>query len=295
MNTMSGNIIHVEKSLSSSGTILANGNIISRGTFSGKTLQIWGNGNSTFSGSLIIESLLSGSTIQGFNLGSCNGSSQKLLYDPTTKKFTCGTDLNTGSAPPSVNTGGVLQLGDQRYLRTSGGTMTGQLAINLTTGFYGLKLVNTMSGNIIHAEKDLTSSGTILANGNITSRGTFSGKTLQIWGNGNSTFSGSVIIESLLSGSTIQGFNLRDCQGSSNKLTYSVSTKKFLCEADQTGAGLSYSTADERYVKKQGDTMTGTLLMTRNSGSTLILSGGLLFQSSYGTLAVAGGLNTPYS
>jgi hypothetical protein len=83
--------------------------------------------------------------------------------------------------------------------------MTGQLVINLTTGFYGLKLVNTMSGNIIHAEKNLTSSGFILSNGNITTRGTFSGSALKIWGTGNSTFSGSVIIESLLSGKPFKG------------------------------------------------------------------------------------------
>lgn len=73
-----------------------------------------------------------------------------------------------------ISTGSSLSLtsGDARYVRKSGSTMTGQLVINLTSGFYGLKLLNTMSGNIIHAEKNLSSSGSI------TVRGTMSGNLL---------------------------------------------------------------------------------------------------------------------
>jgi hypothetical protein len=128
------------------------------GTISGTTLKISGTGNSTFSGSVIIESGLSGSTIEGFNLASCSSASQKLLYNNSTKKFVCGTDLTSGT----FGTGNVLTIGDARYLKRSGGTMTGQLVVNITNGdinTIGLKVLNTLSGAQIHAEKMLTSSG----------------------------------------------------------------------------------------------------------------------------------------
>lgn len=57
---------------------------------------------------------------------------------------------------------------DSRYVNTSGDTMTGALTINLSSGFLGLRILQTASGNVIHAEKTLTSSGTILSVGNVS-------------------------------------------------------------------------------------------------------------------------------
>ena len=98
-------------------------------------------------------------------------------------------------------------------------------------------------------------SGIFYFSGGINAPGTISGTTL----NANT----------LLTGSTIQGFGLFNCQGSANKITYNATTKKFLCETDQTGGGpggTAWSNTgslmnafDMRYVKKSGDTMTGSL------------------------------------
>ena len=104
------------------------------------------------------------------------------------------------------------------------------------------------------------------------------------------TISGSTInAHTLLTGATIQGFGLYNCNGTANKLTYNSTTKKFLCEADQTGgvggspevgtasfSGATLRLGDPRYVKKAGDTMTGALAIqngnTHSATSTPLLN-----------------------
>lgn len=154
-STLSGTHIVASRSLTVSGALLVKTSITSKGS-------------------------LSGATIAGFNLGSCNGSTQKILYNNSTQKFECGSD-QTGTSVP-FGTGNVLTIGDARYLRRSGGTMTGQLVINITGGNFntvGLKVINTLSGAHLHAERTLTTSGTIKAVGNITTTGTVSGALIR--------------------------------------------------------------------------------------------------------------------
>ena len=94
------------------------------GTLSGSIVQA--DQQLRSSGSLIVEGNMSGATLEGAGLGTCNGSTQKLLYNPSTKKFECGTDLNT----PGNTSGGLLSLHPQ-YANSvyfaSGSTMVGQL------------------------------------------------------------------------------------------------------------------------------------------------------------------------
>ena len=71
-----------------------------------------------------------------------------------------------------------------------------------------LEILGTASGRILHAQDLLTSSGGIIAEGDILTHGN-------------------------MSGATIAGAGLYDCQGAGNKLTYNNATKKFTCEADQ--------------------------------------------------------------
>ena len=80
-----------------------------------------------------------------------------------------------------------------------------------------------------------------------------------------------------MSGATIAGAGLYDCQGAGNKLTYNNATKKFTCEADQGGSGISQSAGDARYVNTSGDTMTGGLLI-QNGGTPGIIDTGLLLE-----------------
>ncbi len=123
-------------------------------------------------GSLSGSSIFAGGSITGAGLTSCsNSTTSKLLWDSATGRFSCGTD-QTGGA--SFGTGNVLTIGNQKYVSKQGDTMTGALTINMqggTVNTIGAKIINTLSGAQIHAEKNLTSSGTILSFGNIITKG----------------------------------------------------------------------------------------------------------------------------
>lgn len=133
------------------------------------------------SGGIVAEGTVSGATIGGFGLpgAGCNGSTQKVLYNFSTSKFECGVDLNTGGGAAWSNTGSLQTYFDPRYVNTSGDTMTGALAINVTGGnqaTLGLRVINTASGAHLHAEKTLSSSG------GIAWEGTASGNNLYVFG-----------------------------------------------------------------------------------------------------------------
>ena len=170
--TASGKYLHAEKGLSSSGTL------VWEGAGSGASLWV--------------------STFDGAGLSDCDLSTQKVLWDTTTKRFSCGTDQTGGGSGSNwSNTGSLLTFFNGQYVNQSGDTMTGALTINLAnaTSGIGLNILETASGNVIHAEKSLTSSGFILSTGNISTRGTLSGAALNIM-NGNSYFLGGVRIGS---------------------------------------------------------------------------------------------------
>lgn len=198
----------------------------------------------------------------------------KLLYNSSTGRFSCGTDQTGGGSTPEVGTssfsGGVLRLSDSRYVNTSGDTMTGALTIDLTSGFIGLKVLQTASGKTLHAEKTLTSSGTLVILGNANFRAILSGASLRIGGVGVHTFSGSLIAEAF-SGSTFQGFQLRDCDtAGTSKLLWDVTTKKFSCGTD----------SDTTYKAGQGLTLTSTSFKISNIHSGSIIQASLTLASS---------------
>ena len=229
LKNISGASLTVDKNASISGALLVKGNIATKENVSGASLTFM-NGNSyilgnlgvgksatantklevagTISGSTVYaaQSLRSsgavtwegqgsgaalyiGGTFDGAGLSTCNSASQKLAWNSTTKRFECGTDLNTGTQWSST---GALQLQfDNRYVNTSGDTMTGALTINVTgggRGTTGLNVINTISGAVVHAEKTLTSSGNLVVVGNIKGKSNISGSTLTV--DGNATFHG---------------------------------------------------------------------------------------------------------
>ncbi len=242
LGTSSGNVIHAEKDLTSSGTLTVNGATLIKGattvrsTISGTTLRVSGNadvqgsltasggvrtdgnitinddadtnnavltfGNSTanqtltflnttqrfqfskslsivgsisgasltvdgvssfsgasmFKGNATVRGTLSGATFFGAGLGDCgNSTTSKIVYDSTNGKFICATDQNSGGG-----SGLSFTSAEGIYVNQGGDTMTGALTINLTSGFLGLKILQTASGNIFHAEKTLTSSGLLM-------------------------------------------------------------------------------------------------------------------------------------
>lgn len=120
------------------------GDVSVNGTMSGRTLRVYGamSGNSLF-----VARALSGA---GLTDCSTAGTS-KLLWNGTTGRFSCGTDqTGGGGSAPEVGTlsftGGVIRLGDVRYVRKQGDTMTGSLVLSITT-------TSNASGALVIAQK----------------------------------------------------------------------------------------------------------------------------------------------
>jgi len=343
-----------------------------RGTISGTTLYansaLRSSGSITAEGAISGSSLYAGTSIRGAGLSDCDTASSALQWDATTGRFSCGTI--TGS---SFSTGNVLTIGNAKYVSKQGDTMTGALVINVqggTLGTIGLKVLNTLSGAIIHAEKELTSSGTLMVKQTGTTRGsgaltavnttrygtgayiTASGSVLvlntasttsrhilfgyagnfdtALWRSGaatlstNGTFSGvtlyansairssgSIVAEGAISGSSlyagtsIRGAGLTDCDTSAtSKLLWDATTGRFSCGTDQAGGSFStgnvLTIGNAKYVSKQGDTMTGALVINMQGGTMNTvglnvmntISGAIIHAekslTSSGTLAVEG-------
>ncbi|MEQ1849248.1 MAG: hypothetical protein ABL890_01520, partial [Candidatus Peribacteraceae bacterium] len=175
-------------------------------------------------------------TFGGAGLTDCDGSTQKIIWNDATKRFGCGTD-QTGSSNWS-GTGALQTYFDDRFVNRSGDNMTGALTINIqggTLSTVGLNVINTISGAIIRAQKELHSSGAIVTesgayiagtslvvqanNGRVgigTAEpkakfdvvGTISGTTLTVSRNGS--FSGAVnAVGNILSRATISGAVIR--------------------------------------------------------------------------------------
>jgi hypothetical protein len=304
----SGSYIHANSGLSSSG------NIVAEGSISGASLFI-------------------GTNIRGAGLVSdCNAASSALQWTASTGRFSCGS-ISVGS---SFSTGNILTIGGQKYVSKQGDTMTGTLIINIqngTLGSIGLKVLNTLSGAILHAEKALTSSGQLIvkqsglvslgsgaltvvnntptgsgaylfANGPVlvldssaqnaasahilfgykgnfdtalwrsaarvlSVNGMLSGYTLyatdSIRSSGSIVAEGNISGASLFVGSSIRGAGLvTDCNSSTSALQWTAATGRFSCGTISGVSGV-FSTGNvltigsQKYVSKQGDTMTGAL------------------------------------
>jgi cytoskeletal protein CcmA (bactofilin family) len=160
VGTISGSTIYAANTIRSSGSIMAEGTISGSNLYAGNTI----------SGSNLYVT----NTLRGAGLVDCStAGTSKLLWNSTTGRFSCGTDQNTGGTS-SFSTGNVLTIGGQKYVSKQGDTMTGSLIISIqngTLGSIGLKVLNTLSGAIIHAEKALTSSGILMVRQTTTSQG----------------------------------------------------------------------------------------------------------------------------
>src|SRR5262249_28093393 len=155
---------------------------------------------------------MSGSSAFFLGLGDCDtAATSKVIYDLSTGRFSCGTDQNSGGSSNWSNTGSLQLAFDARYLRKSGDTATGTLVVvngkslqvAATISGTTLKILGTGSGNIFHAEKTLSSSGTLV-------------------------FEGAASGSSLFLGSSLEGAGLSNCSnGTTSKLLWSSATKRF--------------------------------------------------------------------
>src|SRR3990167_9888242 len=178
VGSMSGRSLQMGGNQNISGTLLVLNNIYNRATYSGNILHI--EKNIPASGSIIPEGTLSGATFYGAGLGDCsNATTSKVIYNPATGKFACATDQTSAG-------GLAFATAENIYVNQSGDTMTGALTINLSSGYLGLKVLQTASGNYIHSEKTLSSSGGLVV------EGTISGSLITQNGGGNNYFLGNV-------------------------------------------------------------------------------------------------------
>ena len=125
IGTASGRILHAQDSLTSSGTL------VWEGSASGASLWV--------------------SSFEGAGLTDCDASTSKVIWDDTLNKFSCGTDLNTGST----------------YTAGQGLSLDGSNFFSLASSFSGtaLEIMGTASGRILHAQDSLRSSGSLLVDG----------------------------------------------------------------------------------------------------------------------------------
>ncbi|MBI5156080.1 hypothetical protein HZA45_02270, partial [Candidatus Peregrinibacteria bacterium] len=245
------------------------------GTTSGKMLHT--EQGITSSGGLVLEGTLSGATIGGFGLpsGGCTGSANKLVWDASTQKFACAADQTVGSGLSQTT-------GDERYLKQSGGTLTGALTVRVTSGVYstlGLEVENTLSGAVIRASQTLASSGGLV-------------------------FEGAGSGASLTVSTAFDGAGLSDCDtAGTSKLLWDATTKRFSCGTDQNsgggttfGSGQVLNIGDARYLRQSGGTLTGALTINVTNGNratldlevTHLLSGSVI--RAQDTLASSGTL-----
>jgi hypothetical protein len=243
------------------------GALVSFTTVSGST--IYARNSLSTSGSLVWEGAASGSslwvsTFDGAGLTDCDLTNNVLRWDDTANRFSCGM------MAASTSTGNVLAIGDSRYVRKSGDTMTGALVINITNGVrgtIGLNVINTISGAVIHGEKSVTSSGTLVW------EGAASGSTLYV-------------------ARSLNGAGLVDCDiTGSSKLLWDSTTGRFSCGTDaNTDTNTTYTAGKGLTLNgtsfSLNDTITGALVrFTTVSGSTIYARNSL---ASSGTLVWEG-------
>ena len=286
LGTISGSSLNVDRNATVGGTLTVTGaitgvnSITAKTVLSGNTLFISNSaqvrGTLSASGTVAIEGHLTGATIAGFGLGSCNGAGQKLVYNSGTGKFECGTDNNSGT----FSSGNVITVSDLRYVKKSGDTMTGALIVKSSISGSSLRIsgggvdiqgagplsvtgaIRTATGLYLSVKNPAADS--ILSFGNtsgaqtlkflnvrqvfqfskgISVLGTISGSALRVDNNatigGTLSASGTVALEGHLTGATIAGFGLGSCNGANQSLQWNSATNKFECTTITTTVGNS--------------------------------------------------------
>lgn len=211
------------------------------------------NGDGSFQGTLTGNHLYTG-TMSGAGLADCDSENQTLNWDATTGRFSC---LGDGGGS-GFNSGQVINLTENKYVQRDGDSMTGALSIAITGGnnaTLGLKVINQASGSYLHAEKSLSTSGTL------------------VW-------EGAASGSSLYAATSINGAGLATCNGGQ---ALQWASGRFGC----------FTPAGSTYIAGQGLTLTSGAFKINSSitGSLvnfLTVSGGLV--KAYNTLASSGTL-----
>lgn len=175
------------------------------------SMQATGSGSLTMSGTL----RLGGNACSGFSNGG------KLTSDAF-GTVSCGNDVSNGTS-----TGNVISLGDARYVKKQGDTMTGALLVkaNLSgstlivsgvSSFSGasaykgaLQVKGNLSGETLIVSGVSSFSGASTYKSSLIVKGNLSGETLIV--SGKSSMSGALIVRAAISGSSLNITGLKSC------------------------------------------------------------------------------------
>lgn len=152
-----------------------------------------------------------------------------------------------------LSTGALLNqsIADNRYVNTSGDTMTGSLTVHRTMSGTSLT-AKSMTGTDIYAVNSLNSSGSVAWEGNA-------------------------------SGSTLSGLGLSDCDAANQCVNWDVTTKKFACVSISTGGA---TLLDSKLV---ASSQVGSSSTTEDVVYTYALSGSVLAAGDMIKIHISGG------
>lgn len=182
----------------------------------------------------------------------------------------------SGSSGGGFGTGNVMTITNARFVQKQGGTMTGALTVNLTSGTVGIKVLQTISGSTVHADKILQSSGSVVAAGDIWTDGAHIGSgtilkrymTIPLTGSGTATATGTNVFGDYVFrfGGKIISASAHMSQTASNNLT--------TIDAKINGTSIFSTTITIDATEK--DTSTAAAANAINSAANSFVSGDVL-------------------
>jgi hypothetical protein len=256
--------VHVQGNLTASGTLTVDGNARTKG-------DLFLNSDNGATDAV----LTFGSDGTAETLTFANGADRFQFSDDVYIQDTLEVDGSAQFDGPSLTIGDAA--GDTVTVNSNGWTFANDTNFTLSGGANGLSFdTNTLS---IDAAGDRVGVGTTAPDTKLEVIGTVSGTQIHaqnfLTTSGSLQVEGAANIHGTLSGNTIEGFNLTDCDLSTQKLLWDATSKTFVCGTDDSG--ISQSSADARYVNTSGDTMTGGLTIANGAG--LAASGSIRTES----------------
>ncbi|MBI2635900.1 hypothetical protein HYW84_01075 [Candidatus Peregrinibacteria bacterium] len=241
IGTASGDVLHAQRRLESSGSLA----VFGYGKFDGGTLFIDSLNNKVGVNNLVPKTDLEViGTMSGGNLTVTGLKSCDTIDTNGNGVLACGTDAGGGAGLTQTDA-------DARYVNIAGDTMTGGLMIRNGGGFNASGALLTNSDATINSDRGAADA--VLTFGNATLNQTI--KFLNT--SQRFQFSSNVSVLGNLSGATLNVNSLQNCDTIDTD-----AAGRLACGTDAGGGvGMTIADGDARYVRTAGGTMTGSLIV----------------------------------